>query len=109
MMCLEYLGASKDKEKAVKELTLEATIENVQTVTNFAEKEMEQMGVPLKVQTQINIAIDEMFSNIAKYAYQKGTGMVTVRIQQTDDPNGVALTFIDGGFRIIRWKRKIPM
>ncbi len=97
MMCLEYLGASKDKEKAVKELTLEATIENVQTVTNFAEKEMEQMGVPLKVQTQINIAIDEMFSNIAKYAYQKGTGMVTVRIQQTDDPNGVALTFIDGG------------
>lgn len=50
----------------------------------------------MKVQTQINIAIDEMFSNIAKYAYQKGTGMVTVRIQQTDDPNGVALTFIDG-------------
>ncbi len=47
--------------------------------------------------TQSNIAIDEIFGNIAHYAYTPETGMATVRVEIDDDPLSVIVTFIDGG------------
>ena len=52
-----------------KELTIDATIPNIETVTDFVNKELEALGCPLKAQMQIDIAIDELFSNISNYAY----------------------------------------
>jgi anti-sigma regulatory factor (Ser/Thr protein kinase) len=52
----------------VKELTLDARVENISEVTAFIDAELERLDCPLKAQTQIDIAIDELFSNIAFYA-----------------------------------------
>ena len=65
--------------RTVKELTLDARVENISEVTAFIDAELERLDCPLKAQTQIDIAIDELFSNIAFYAYAPNVGLATVR------------------------------
>ncbi len=81
----------------MKELTLAAAIDNIEKVTDFINAELEQIGCPFKAQTQIDIAIDELFGNIARYAYNPETGKATVRFEIEDNPLSVIITFIDNG------------
>ena len=81
----------------MKELTIAATVENIETVTNFVNEQLEALDCPMKAQMQIDIAIDELFSNIAHYAYNPDVGEATVRVEVTEDPFAVVITFIDNG------------
>lgn len=81
----------------MKELTLAATVENIETVTNFVTEQLEELGCSMKIQVQISVAIDELFSNIAYYAYHPEVGEATVRVEVTEDPLAVVITFIDQG------------
>ena len=79
------------------ELTVEASIENLEKVTSFVNDKLGEKECPIKVQMQIDIAIDEIFSNIAQYAYSFEIGMVTVQIEITKQPLEACITFIDSG------------
>ena len=46
---------------------------------------------------QIDIAIDELFGNIAHYAYNPDVGPATVQVEVTEEPLAVIITFIDQG------------
>ena len=81
----------------MKELTIDATIENIPEVTAFVDEQLEALDCPMKVQMQIDIAIDELFSNIARYAYNPDVGPATGRVEVTEDPMAVVITFIDHG------------
>ena len=81
----------------MKELTLAATVENIETVTEFVNAQLELMDCPIKAQMQIDIAIDELFGNIAHYAYSTEVGNATVRVEVSEDPLAVIITFIDNG------------
>lgn len=80
----------------MKELTVDATVENIATVTEFVNAQLEQSGCPPKIQRQIDIAIDELFGNIAHYAYDPDVGPATVRVEVDEEPC-VIITFIDNG------------
>ena len=81
----------------MKELTIAATVENIETVTDFVNEQLEALDCPMKAQMQIDIAIDELFGNIAHYAYNPETGDATVRVEVVEDPLSVVITFIDKG------------
>lgn len=81
----------------MKELTIAATVENIETVTEFVNEQLEALDCPMKAQMQIDIAIDELFSNIAHYAYSPETGEAMVRFEVVQAPRSVVLTFIDKG------------
>ena len=81
----------------MKELTIEATTENIVAVTDFVNEQLETLDCSMKVQMQVDIAIDELFSNIAHYAYNPETGSATVQVEVTEDPLAVVITFIDHG------------
>ena len=81
----------------MKELTLAATVENIDVVTDFVNEQLEALECPMKAQMQIDIAIDEIFSNIAHYAYDPKVGEATVRVEVAEEPLSVIITFIDGG------------
>lgn len=81
----------------MKELTIAATVENIQAVTDFVNEQLSAIGCPMKAQTQIDIAIDELFGNIAHYAYHPGVGPATVRVEVEEDPPAVRISFIDNG------------
>ena len=92
----------------MKELNISAEIENIPAVTEFVDGELEALGCPMKAQTQIDIAIDELFGNIARYAYNPGVGPATVRVEVSDDPLAVEITFIDGGVPYDPLKKEDP-
>lgn len=79
------------------ELTLDATIENLDRVIAFVDDHLEQYGCSMKTQMQIDVAVEELFVNIAHYAYSPKTGLATVRVEVENDPPAVAITFMDRG------------
>lgn len=81
----------------MKELTVEAIVEQIETVTEFVNAELEKLDCPMKARIQLDIAIDEIVSNIAYYAYGEKMGTVTVRIEALQEENGVQLMFLDSG------------
>lgn len=81
----------------MKEITVCATVENIKTVTDFVNEQLEAFDCPIKVQMQIDIAIDELFGNIVHYAYNLSDGNVTVKVEFTENPLAVLITFIDEG------------
>ena len=81
----------------MKELTIEAVLPNVSVLTDFIDGELEAIGCPLKAQRQIDVAIDEVFSNISQYAYPSGTGSATVRFEYDEQARQVVISFFDRG------------
>ncbi len=85
------------------ELIIEATLENLDIVQDFINKRLEDC--PLKVQNQISIAVDEIFSNIARYAYHPETGGAAVRISVEDD---ITVEFEDSGIAYDPLRQEAP-
>ena len=81
----------------MEELVIEAKLENLTPVLAFVDEYLEARGCSMKVQTQMDIAVEEVFVNIASYAYGTETGLAVIQLRETHDPEGVTVTFIDEG------------
>lgn len=92
----------------MKEMNIEATIDNIPTVTAWVDEQLEALDCPMKAQMQIDIAIDELFSNISRYAYNPETGPATVRVEVVENPMAVVITFIDKGIPYDPLKQEDP-
>ncbi len=92
----------------MKELTVTATIENIAAVTAFIDDQLEKLDCPMKTMLQVNVAIDELFGNIANYAYVPDTGAATVRVEILEKPLAVVITFIDNGVPFDPLKKADP-
>ncbi len=79
------------------EMTLDATLDNLNTVLEFIDGTLESMDCPMRTQTQIDIAVEEIFVNIASYAYAPGTGPATIRLEPCSNPASLTITFMDSG------------
>lgn len=62
----------------------------------------------MKAQMQIAVAIDELFGNIAHYAYNPDVGPATVRVEVMESPLAVVITFIDNGVQYDPLARQDP-
>lgn len=78
-------------------LDILAKTENLDTVMAFVDERLEKAECPMKIQMQIDIAVEEIFVNIASYAYSPGEGPATVRVNVDDEHKFVDITFIDNG------------
>ena len=78
------------------EIEVEASKEKLPEVMDFIEGKLEEADCPMKIQMQIAVAVEEIFVNIANYAYAPGKGMARIRTEITDEPAAV-ITFIDQG------------
>ena len=74
------------------ELTLEAKTENLDKVLSFVDGHLEEQECPMKTQMQIDIAVEELFVNIAHYAYNPEVGPVTIRVEVQKEPLAVTIT-----------------
>ena len=81
----------------MKELDIKALTENLDTVLAFVDEQLEAADCPMKIQMQIDLAVEEIFVNIAHYAYKPETGPATVRVEVKPDASAVMITFIDHG------------
>lgn len=81
----------------MKEITLQARIEKIPEATAFIDGELEALGCGLKAQMQIDVAMDELFGNIARYAYGENEGKVTIRFHFEEDTRQAVITLTDRG------------
>ena len=95
MMGLKYNGSEKKKETA--RLTIDAKTENLEKVLGFAEEQLTKADCPVKAQTQIGVAVEEIFVNIALYAYGEETGKADITIDIGENPKEAVITFRDKG------------
>lgn len=79
------------------ELIVDAKVENLPLVNEFVEKVMAPLEPSMKVQMQIDLVVEEIFVNIANYAYGEGQGKAILQVQVTDSPPAVELVFMDEG------------
>ena len=81
----------------MKEITLKAVVQNIQVLTDFINAELEAVGCPIKAQMQIDVALDEVFSNIAHYAYSGDPGEVTIGFSFESQTRIATICFRDRG------------
>ena len=89
-------------------IVLESKIENIKKVIKFVNSKIEKNNFNEKAKIEIEIAIDELFGNIAKYAYGEEVGSVEVQAVVTENPLQVEITFIDSGVEYNPLEREAP-
>ena len=92
----------------MKELEITAINENLEKVLAFVDKELEKVGCPMKTQMKIDVAVEEIFVNIANYAYRPECGPATIRAEVQKDPLRVILSFVDHGVPYAPLAKKDP-
>lgn len=79
------------------EMRIEAALQKLDTVIDFVNSQLEEMDCPMKAQMQLDIAVEEIFVNIASYAYGDEGGEALIRVERTEDGRGVRIFFADRG------------
>lgn len=80
-----------------KELALEATIENLDVVNAFIDELLAPLECSPKKRFQLDLVVEEIFVNIANYAYGDRTGQVVLRVSLQQAPPKMKLVFMDEG------------
>ena len=78
-------------------MTLKATVDGIPVVTAFIDELLEALDCSIKAQMQIDVAVDELLCNIARYAYGDGEGDATVRFEFDEETRMASITFVDRG------------
>ena len=72
-------------------------MENLTAVNEFVSNFLASLNCSSKAQYQIDLVVEEIFVNIASYAYAPGEGMATIKIAALNKPPGVQIMFSDEG------------
>ncbi len=92
MLLMDFHGAAEAVERC-----FEAKEENVPEVLGFVEGELEKAGCPMKLQIAVSVAIEEVFVNIANYAYPDGEGTARLAVSIDDASDTATFTVSDAG------------
>ena len=78
-------------------MTVDATVDNLNKVLAFIDEQLEANNCPMRVMLEIDVAAEEIFVNVASYAYTSGIGSVAIEVDFEEKPKAVAIRFIDSG------------
>lgn len=81
----------------MEKFTIDAKLENLPSVTEFVIDALESRDCPMKVTMQMELVIEEIFVNVASYAYKNDAGKVTICRSFDEEPRALNLIFADSG------------
>ncbi len=81
----------------MKSLLVPADAGYLEQVTEFVDAQLEAYDCPALTQLHIELAIEEIFLNIANYAYRPKNGEAEIRCEVLREPLRVVIQFLDGG------------
>ncbi len=90
------------------EKTFPAKTESLSEVIGFVEEKLESFECPMKVQTAICVAIEEVFVNVANYAYPNSEGDMKLSIGFDDKKREVTFKMTDKGVPFNPLEKKDP-
>ena len=82
----------KQVNSSFEEISLKPCLDNLDQVTDFIDNHLSERGVSNKLIFKVNMAIDEIYSNIARYS-----GATEARVGCNVSENKVSLRFVDNG------------
>ena len=92
----------------MKSLEIEASLQNLDQVLEFLEEQLFDAGCSMKTAMQLQLAAEEIFVNIASYAYGSGTGTARIQVEFEQAPRAVKVTFTDAGVPYDPLKKEDP-
>jgi len=84
-------------EMLMKILDTAASVDELDKVIGFVDSQLESVECPIDKQMQIELAVEEIFVNIASYAYAPGTGNAVIKVCISGEPQTAEITFTDRG------------
>ncbi len=81
----------------MKTIECDAVIENLPVIISFIEENLESVGCSMGNQTLIEISVEELFVNIAHYAYHDTIGKATITFDYEQEASKVIIQLIDSG------------
>lgn len=88
MLCIEM----RDGASEMKKMSIAPSLDKMEEATAFFEEILTEAGASMKIVAQVNIAVDEIFSNIVHYS---GASSVTLGCRMAEDQ--MILRFSDNG------------
>ena len=92
----------------MKQIKVKADTAELDNVLSFADTILEELGCSVKAQMQIDIAIEEIFVNIAHYAYPEAEGEAVIYVEPGEGSSSVTITFEDEGIPYDPLKNEDP-
>jgi len=111
MLIFKYNGSNSIEEYVddkITSLKVQATLENLDQVLDFIKVKLEACECTKGVANQIYIAVEEIYVNIARYAYKDRIGMAVIKAEIEEDPRALCVTFVDNGIKYNPLKREDP-
>lgn len=97
----------EEKEDGKRKLTVGANLANLERVLGFVEEILRDKNVPEKTITKVQFVLDEMFTNIASYAYPDRNGEVVI-ICELSYKQKIIIHLEDGGIAYNPLDREKP-
>ena len=90
----------KGKDKNMIEKEFIAKVDELPNVISFIESELEKLDFNIKIITQFNLVVEELFVNVASYAYKENEdGKCKISIEYDKDKQEVKLSIEDNGVK----------
>ena len=78
-------------------IVLEAKVENLDELLDMLNAKLNAMDCPTKQRIQLDVAVEELFVNIAHYAYEDVVGNAVIYLNPSEDDSQIEITFEDEG------------
>ena len=88
--------------------TFPAKTEALSDVLGFVDQMLDRFGCPMKIQMAICVAIEDVFVNVAHYAYPQGQGDVILSVGFDEDSRTATFRMTDGGVPFDPLKKPDP-
>ena len=93
MLCIEYIGYDNDFQEIKIPADKSELAQGIDPVIGF----MKEQGADHKLCYKIELALEEMLTNVASYAYETGAGQIYIRYELLESPRAIQITIIDDG------------
>lgn len=88
--------------------TFPAKTEVLSDVLGFVEQMLDSFECPIKIQVALCVAIEEIFVNVAHYAYGEGEGNMSLGIGFDEESRAITFRMIDKGIPFDPLKKPDP-
>lgn len=96
MLCFRYNGNTED---GTRRFETDAVVENLDEVLGFVDGLLQEHGCSSQQMIQIDVAVEEIYVNIAHYAYGNEVGKATITASFDSSSRDFTLVFEDSGMR----------
>lgn len=93
----DSIPMKNNNRNGVDELVIEAAVDKLESVLEFVDERLDKLDCSMKAKIQIDVAVEEIFVNIAHYAYEPERGEARILFMSEDDGKLAVITFMDTG------------